>query len=113
MLRVAGFLESEVDFKVDISPEAIETAVTVAIVNSAIGKLIDTQVRAALNNYSMGRAIEDVIRKEVVDLTRKAIDGSHEFKARIVAIVTAKLTDDVLNEAVDKTIRQLRKDSDY
>jgi hypothetical protein len=92
---------------VNIDSSLIESAVTAAIVNSAIGKHIEKAVDELLQkgyNSPISTAVERVILDTAVKIV------SEEYQDKIKEAVRATLTDDLVNEVTRKMFDYMMKE---
>lgn len=90
------------DIKVDISPEAINKAVSDAIIGSAIGAELERVIKDQVSKLSRSydNPIEVVVRNTIHDCIRDVV--AHQFGEQIKAMVAEKVNDQFTAELFDK-----------
>lgn len=95
------------ELNISVSPEAIEKAVTEAVIASAIGKRMEEQIREGLRKYDLNLAIQDEAKRVVLTIVREAVMNDEQFRARAKEIVLETLTDEVVRTIASGVFKQL------
>lgn len=98
------------DLKLDIKPEDIEKAVVQAIIESSIGTSIKQRLDEILKGYQIKNAIEEVIVREIKLMVREVISNDPNLKLTIETKYKEKITQDLLDKAVNFSIEKLIKE---
>lgn len=93
------------DIKVDVKAEDVEKAVKDAIIDSAIGRMIQEKVRQATSDYAIGNAVETVIRHAIAEHCRTMIREDEALAAKLKAAIVEKLDTDFIDRMAAKIAR--------
>lgn len=87
--------------QVTIDPASVSDALHKRIAEIAIGEQIAKSIASACDSYKIRESVESAIKTIVTREVSKFVDGNEAMKAKIQALISEKITNEVLQKIVN------------